>query len=129
MNYKKEQREKTMDEDRDYFNSNLMRHIQEHVYEAFMEWNIDENDFVMNSEEAVHYAFSTNVYLGGQVVSDYLYNMPGYGMSMTDVNEVLEKYNEYAREFDLDTEDNIGSMVNVIMFNIANRLLNLLELE
>ena len=48
-------------------------------------------------------------------------------MSMSDVNEVLEKYNEYAREYDLDTEDNIGSMVNVIMFNIANMLSSCLD--
>ena len=114
------------------YKSELMYHIQQHVINAFME--VDEDDeFYINNEGHVHITFNTNIFLGQQVVEDYMKsNDPGIrcgGLSITSVNEVLYEYKELVCEMDLDTEDNIGSMVNCIMFDIANNISHALEFE
>ena len=111
----------------DFCHTELMYHIQQHVINEFMETDVDD-EFYIKSEEDVHNTFNTKIYLGQHVVDDYM-NSNMRGLSIKDVNGVLYEYKELVCEMDLDTEDNIGSMVNCIMFNIANTFSNSLDFE
>mgnify|MGYP003681830531 CR=1 FL=1 len=106
----------------------LMFHIQQHVVNEFMDEGLAGEDFYINNEEDVHSAFNEYIHLGQDVVDEYIKSNK-CGLSIKSVNEVLYVYKEIALDMDLEMEDNIGQMVNCIMFNIANSLSGALEFE
>ena len=105
----------------------LMYHIQQYVVNEFMDEGLAGEDFYINNEEDVHSAFNEYIHLGQDVVDEYIKSNKS-GLSIKDVNEVLYAYKEIALEMDLEI-DNLGHMVNCIMFNIANTLSAHLEFE
>ena len=121
----KQQRVDIIENTIESYDSDLMYHIQQYVINAFMEVDF-EDDFYINNEEEVHNTFNTNIFLGQQVVDEYVKNNK---LSIKDVNGVLYEYKELVCDMDLDTEDNIGSMVNCIMFNIADKFSNALDFK
>ena len=125
MTNNKQQRADIIENTIENYVTELMYHIQQHVINEFMDADVDD-EFYINNEEEVHNTFNTNIFLGQQVVDDY---MKSNKLSIKDVNGVLYEYKELVCEMDLDTEDNIGSMVNCIMFNIADKLSNALDFE
>jgi len=124
MTNNKQQRADIIENTIEIYVTELMYHIQQHVINEFME--TDNDEFMIQTEDCVQSAFNTNTYLGQQVVDDY---MKSNKLTIKDVNGVLYEYKELVCEMDLDTEDNIGSMVNCIMFNIADKLSNALDFE
>jgi len=109
----------------------LMYHIQQYVVNEFTDKHYDDtlgHIYYINNEQDVHSAFNQYTHLGSDVIDDYIKENK-CGLSMTDINEVLYEYKEIALDMDLDMEDNIGQMVNCIMFNIANSLGGVLEFE
>ena len=108
--------------------SELMVHIQQHVVNEFMDEGLGGEDFYINNEEGVHYAFNTFTHLGQDVV-DVFIKSNKCGLSIKSVNEVLYEYKELALDMDLDMGDDLGHMVNCIMFNIANGISGALEFE
>ena len=83
--------------------------------------------YIINEEE-VNITFNTYRHLGQSVVNEYIKSNK-CGLSIKDVNEVLYAYKEIALDMDLDMGDNIGHMVNSIMFNIADTVSNHLEIK
>ena len=106
----------------------LMEYIQQYVVNEFMEDGLGGDDFYINNEEDVHSAFNTYTFMGQDVVDGYI-NSNKCGLSIKSINDILYAYQELALEMDLEVENNIGQMVNVIMFNIADTLSNHLEFE
>jgi len=127
MTNNKQQRADIIENTIENYDTELMYHIQQHVINEFMDADVDD-EFYINNEEEVHNTFNTNIFLGQQVVDDYMKSNKS-GLSIKDVNGVLYEYKELVCEMDLDTEDNIGSMVNCIMFNIADKLSNALDFK
>ena len=127
MTNNKQQRTDIIENTIENYVTELMYHIQQHVINEFMDADVDD-EFYINNEEEVHNTFNTNIFLGQQVVDDYMKSNKS-GLSIKDVNGVLYEYKELVCEMDLDTEDNIGSMVNCIMFNIADKLSNALDFK
>ena len=127
---RQEQRLAIINDTNEHYGSELMFHIQQHVVNEFMEVDF-EDDFYINNEEDVHNAFNSNQYVGQRVVDEFINTAKGGGMglSIKSVNEVLYEYKEIALDMDLEMEDNIGQMVNCIMFNIANGLSGALNFE
>ena len=125
---RQEQRLAIINDTNEHYGSELMLHIQQHVVNEFMEVDF-EDDFYINNEEDVHNAFNSNQYVGQRVVDEFINTAKGggKGLSIKSVNEVLYVYKEIALDMDLEMEDNIGQMVNCIMFNIADRLSSALE--
>ena len=127
MNNKVEQRQNIIQKTIENYDTELMYHIQQHVIDEFMDEAYDDF-FYIQTENDVQHTFNTNIFLGQQVVDDYMKSNKS-GLSIKDVNGVLYEYKELVCEMDLDTEDNIGSMVNCIMFNIADKLSNALDFK
>lgn len=125
MTNNKQQRADIIDNTIDRYDSDLMYHIQQYVIDEFMDEACDDL-FYIQTENDVQHTFNTNIYLGQQVVDEYVKNNK---LSIKDVNGVLYEYKELVCEMDLDTEDNIGSMVNCIMFNIADKFSNALDFK
>jgi len=129
MANKKQQRADIIENTIEHYNSDLMYHIQQHVTNEFMETDVDD-DFYMTTEGCVYGYFNTDPFLGQNVVDDYMKSNK-CGLSIKDVNEVLWEYKEIIEmSYEQKTlPDNIGVMVNCIMFDIANTLSNALDFE
>ena len=127
MTNKKQQRADIIENTIERYNSDLMFYIQQHVINEFMDTDVDDK-FYINNEEEVHNTFNSNIFLGQQVVENYM-NSNMRGLSIKDVDGVLYEYNQLVGIMDLDTEDNIGSMVNCIMLDIANTFSHALNFE
>jgi len=128
MTNNKQQRADIIENTIEIYVTELMYHIQQHVINEFME--TDNDEFMIQTEDCVQSAFNTNTYLGQQVVDDYMKSNK-CGLSIKDVNEVLWEYKEIIEmSYEQKTlPDNIGVMVNCIMFDIANTLSNALDFE
>jgi len=126
MTNKKQQRADIIENAMEHYNTDLMYHIQQYVINEFMDADVDD-EFYIQTEQDVHHTFNHYTYLGQQVVDDYMNNNK---LSIKDVNGVLYEYKEIMDEYGFTTiQDNIGTMVNSIMFNIANTYSNALEFE
>ncbi len=123
---RQEQRLAIINNTNEHYGSELMFHIQQHVVNEFMDEGLAGEDFYINNEEDVHCAEALRL---GQDVIDEFIKSNKCGLSIKSVNEVLYEYKEIALDMDLDMEDNLGHMVNSIMFNIANRLSSALDFE
>ena len=125
MTNNKQQRADIIENTIENYDTELMYHIQQHVIDEFMDEAYDDF-FYIQTENDVQHTFNNNIYLGQEVVDDY---MKSNKLTIKDVNGVLYEYKELVCEMDLDTEDNIGNMVNCIMFNIADKLSNALDFK
>lgn len=127
MNNKVEERQNIIQKTIEKYDSDLMVHIQQYVINEFMDVDVDD-EFYINDEEDVQHAFNKYTHLGQKVVDDFI-ECNKCGLTIKDVNGVLYEYKELVCDMDLDTEDNIGSMVNCIMFNIAYKFSNALDFK